>query len=67
MRGAKSHPSGAGMRGYDLPAVIKLLQVHGPVSHHLLFGTWERDRPPGAFTVYMNYTARSSYSLRHDN
>jgi len=34
------------MRGYDLPTVGELLQVHGGVSHHLLLGNWERDRPP---------------------
>jgi hypothetical protein len=46
-RGAKSHPGDTGMRGYDLPAVVKLLEVHGAVSHHRLLGTWESDRPPG--------------------
>src|ERR1700730_17739026 len=35
------------MRGYDLPAVVKLLEVHGAVSHDLLLGTWESGRPPG--------------------
>ena len=45
--GAKSHPGDTGMRGYDLPAAVKLLEVHGAVSHHLLLGTRERDRPPG--------------------
>ena len=34
------------MRGYDLPTVIKLLEVHCGVPYHLLFGVWERDRPP---------------------
>ena len=34
------------MRGYDLPAVVKLLQVDGAVSHDLLLGTWESGRPP---------------------
>ena len=47
MRGAKLHPGDTGMRSYDLPAVVKLLEVHGAVSRHLLLGTWESDRPPG--------------------
>ena len=47
MCGAKLHPGDTGMRSYDLPAVVKLLEVHGAVSRHLLLGTWERDRPPG--------------------
>jgi hypothetical protein len=43
----ESHPGHTGMRGYDLPAVVKLLQVHGAVSLNLLLGTWESGRPPG--------------------
>src|SRR5580704_4877971 len=38
---------GSGVRSYDLPAVVKLLKVHRGVSHHLLLGTREIDRPPG--------------------
>src|ERR1700738_1554795 len=43
----ESHLGHTGVRGYDLPAVVKLLEIHGGVPHHLLLGTWERDRPPG--------------------
>src|ERR1700722_13789176 len=43
----ESHPAHAGLRGYDLPAVVKLLEVHGAVSHDLLLGTWESGRRPG--------------------
>ena len=35
------------MRGYDLPAVVELLEVHGAVSHDLRLGTWEGGRLPG--------------------
>jgi len=35
------------MRGYDLPTVGELLQVHGGIAHHLLFGAGERNCPPG--------------------
>src|SRR5271165_1395030 len=42
-----SHLVGAGMRGYDLPTIVKLLEVHGGITDYLLLGTWERDRPPG--------------------
>ena len=30
----ESHPGDTGMRGYDLPAVVKFLEVHGAISHH---------------------------------
>ena len=43
----ESHLGHTGVRGYDLPAVVKLLEIHGGVPYHLLLGTWERDRPPG--------------------
>jgi hypothetical protein len=43
----ESHPGHTAMRGYDLPAVVELLEVHGAVSHDLLLGTWESGRPPG--------------------
>jgi hypothetical protein len=33
-------------RGYDLPAVVRLLEVHRGVAHYLLLGIWKRDRPP---------------------
>ena len=46
-RGGESHLGCTGMKGHDLPTVIKLLEVHGGVPDHLLLGTWERDRPPG--------------------
>ncbi len=42
----KSHLGGTGVSGHDLPAVIKLLQVHGGVAHDLLLGNRESDRPP---------------------
>jgi hypothetical protein len=35
------------MRGYDFPAVVKFLEIHGAISHHALLGTRKRDRPPG--------------------
>jgi hypothetical protein len=41
-----SHPVDTGMRGYDLPTAVKLLEIHGAVSDYLVLGTWERDRPP---------------------
>jgi|SRR5580704_16614102 len=34
------------MRGYDLPAVVRLLEVHRGVAHYLLLGIWKGDRPP---------------------
>ena len=34
------------MKGYNLPAVVELLEVHRGVPHHLLVGTREIDRPP---------------------
>jgi hypothetical protein len=42
----QSHPADAGTRDHDLPAVVKLLQVHGAAALHRLLRTWERDRPP---------------------
>ena len=42
----ESHHVGTGMRGHDLPAVVKLLEVHRGVSDHLLLGTREVDGPP---------------------
>src|ERR1700722_10983145 len=41
-----SRPADTGMRGYDLPTAVKLLEVHGAVSDYHLLGTWESDRPP---------------------
>ena len=41
-----SHPANTGMRGYDLPFVVKFLEVHGAVAHYRLLGAWESDRPP---------------------
>ena len=43
----ESHLGRTGMRGHDLPSVIKLLEVHGGVPHYRLLGTRKRDRPPG--------------------
>ena len=40
------HRSDACMRGYDLPTVVKLLEVHRGVPHQLLVGTREIDGPP---------------------
>ena len=42
----ESHLVGTGVRGHDLPAVGKLLEVHRGVSRHLLVGTRESDCPP---------------------
>src|ERR1700738_1070224 len=42
----ESHHVGTGVRGHDLPAVVKLLEIHRGVSHHLLLGTREIDGPP---------------------
>ena len=42
----ESHPVDTGMRGYDLPTAVKLLEVHRGVSHQLLVGTREIDAPP---------------------
>ena len=42
----ESHHVGTGVRGHDLPAVVKLLEVHRGVSDHLLLGTRKIDRPP---------------------
>src|ERR1700730_9454451 len=41
--GAARYPR---IRGYDLPAVVRLLEVHRGVAHYLLLGIWKRDRPP---------------------
>ena len=46
-RGASSHLGRTRMRGYDLPTVIKLLEIHRGVPHHRMLRTRERDRPPG--------------------
>ena len=45
-RGAASHLGRTRMRGYDLPTVIKLLEIHRGVPHHRMLRTGERDRPP---------------------
>jgi hypothetical protein len=45
-RTEESHHVGTGVRGHDLPAVCKLLEVHRGVPHHLLVGTREIDGPP---------------------
>src|SRR6266446_7242770 len=42
----ESHLVGTGVRGHDLPAVVKLLEVHRGVSDHLLLGTRKIDGPP---------------------
>ena len=42
----RSHLVGTGVRGHDLPAVVKLLEVHRGVPRHLLVGTREIDGPP---------------------
>jgi hypothetical protein len=42
----ESHLRSAGVRGYDLPTFVKLLQVHRSIADNLLFGTWKSDRPP---------------------
>jgi len=42
----KSHLVRTRVRGYNLPAVVKLFEVHGGVPHHLLVGTREIDGPP---------------------
>ena len=42
----KSHLAGTGVRGYNLPAVVKLLEVHRGVPHHLLVRTREIYGPP---------------------
>ena len=34
------------MRGHNLPAMIKPLEIHRGVPHYLLLGTWEGDRSP---------------------
>jgi hypothetical protein len=47
LRGGESHFVHTCMRGHDLPVVMKLLEVHGGVPHHRLFGIRKRDRPPG--------------------
>jgi hypothetical protein len=55
-----SHLVGTGVRGHDLPAVIKLLEVHRGVSHHLLVGTREIDGPPSqGECCYRNPTSAS--------
>jgi hypothetical protein len=43
----ESHFGGTGVRGDDLPAAGELLEIHRGISHHLLVGTREIDRPPG--------------------
>jgi hypothetical protein len=40
-----SHLVGTGMRGYNLPVVVKFLEVHRGVPHHLLVGIREIDGP----------------------
>src|SRR5260370_36718541 len=45
-RREESHFGGTGVRGHDLPAVVKLLEVHRGVSDHLLLGTRKIDGPP---------------------
>ena len=42
-----SHLGRTRMRGYNLPTVIKLLEIHRGVPDHRMLRTWERDRPPG--------------------
>jgi hypothetical protein len=37
---------GTGVRGYNLPAVVKLLEIHHGVPNHLLVRTGEIDGPP---------------------
>ena len=56
-RGTKSHPGPPGMRGYDLPAVVKLFEVHGAVSHNLLLGTRERHRSYAVISVQKTLSA----------
>ena len=46
-KGDESHFGGTGVRSDDLPAAGELLEIHGGISHHLLVGTREIDRPPG--------------------
>jgi hypothetical protein len=48
LRGLKSEsdPAGAGMGSYDLPTVVKLLEVHSGIAHYLYLGSRERRRPP---------------------
>jgi Sodium/hydrogen exchanger family len=45
--GNESHHGDTGMRGYDLPAVVKFLEIHGAISHHVLLGGGKSYRPPG--------------------
>ena len=45
-RREESHLVGTGVRGHDLPAVVKLMEVHRGVPNHLLVGTREIDGPP---------------------
>ena len=42
----RSHLVGTGMRGYNLPTAVKLLEVHRCSPHRLLVGTRETDGPP---------------------
>jgi hypothetical protein len=44
--GNESHHGDTGMRGYDLPAVVKFLEIHGAISYHVQLGSGESDRPP---------------------
>src|SRR5271165_7658116 len=46
IRFLRSHVGRAGVRCYDLPTIVKLLEIHGGVPHHLLVGIRKRDRPP---------------------
>ena len=36
-----------GLSSLHLPAVVKLLEIHGAVSLDLLLRIWENGRPPG--------------------
>jgi hypothetical protein len=42
----KSHLVSTGVRGYNLPAVVKLFEIYRGGPHHLLVGTREIDGPP---------------------
>jgi hypothetical protein len=43
---AQLHLGRTRMRRYNLPTVVKLLEVHGGIPHHPLLGNREGDRPP---------------------
>ena len=45
-RGYGSNLVCTGVRGYDLPAIAELLEVHRGVPYHLLVATREIDGPP---------------------